>query len=82
MISITTEKVYIVRKGSKKIVVELCRTSDGKLFVVPLQTLQHKYVTKEEEEKEWSYDTAKAEEIDYMSLPQNIRKALSHLHTL
>jgi len=82
VIGVTTEKVYIVKKGSKRIVVELCRTSDGKLFIVPLETLQHKYVTKEEEEKEWAYDTTKAEEVDYMSLPQNIRKALSHLPML
>ncbi len=82
MINISTEKIYIVKKGDKKFVVELCRSSDGKLFVVPINMLKHRYVTNDGEKKEWEYDISKAEEIDYLSLPQNIRRALSKLHLL
>ncbi len=79
MLKSEIEKVYIVKKGNKKLVIELHRTEDGKLFVVPVYTLKHKYETKEGSEKEWEYDTSKAEEINYMDLPKNIREALSRL---
>lgn len=82
MYRVTVEKVYMVKKDDKKFVVELCRTNDGKLFVVPIFTTKHVYETADGEEKEWDYDTTKAEEVDYMSLPQNIREALSKLHVL
>lgn len=82
MLSVNIEKVYVVRKGSKKFVLELCRTADGKLFAVPILVTKHIYEAEEGEEKEWSYDTSKAEEIDYMSLPQNIREALSKLRVI
>lgn len=82
MYRITVEKIYMVKKGDKKFVVELCRTNDGKLFVVPILTTKHTYETVDGEEKEWSYDTAKAEEVDYISLPQNVREALSRLHVI
>lgn len=82
MHSTTVEKIYVVKKGDKKIVVELCRTSDGKLFVVPMLITRHVYEVEEGEEKEWNYDISKAEEIDYMSLPQNIREALSRLKVI
>uniref|UniRef100_A0A7C2V9J1 Uncharacterized protein n=1 Tax=Ignisphaera aggregans TaxID=334771 RepID=A0A7C2V9J1_9CREN len=77
MHKITVEKVYIVKKGNSRVIVELCRTGDGKLFVVPILTTKHTYEAPEGEEKEWDYDTSKAEEVDYMLLPQNIREALS-----
>ena len=79
MLKTKTEKVYIIKKGDKSIVAELCRTEDGKLFAVPVLALNHVYEVGEGEEKEWNYDTSKAEEIDYMSLPKNIRDALSKL---
>jgi len=79
MLRTEIERVYIVKKGSTKLVVELHRSSDGKLFVVPIYVTRHVYVTKDGNEKEWEYDTSKAEEIDYMSLPKNIREALSKL---
>ncbi|MCS7112090.1 MAG: hypothetical protein N3D82_04045 [Ignisphaera sp.] len=77
MIKVTIEKVYLVKKGDKKIVVELCRSSDGKLFVVPIYTTKHVYTLPDGSEKEWEYGTTKAEEVDFMSLPPNIREALS-----
>lgn len=79
MLSASVEKIYVVKKGNKKVVVELCRASNGMLFVVPLITTKHVYKTSDDEEKEWNYDTSKAEEIEYMSLPRNIREALSRL---
>jgi len=82
MYNITVEKRYIVKKGSKTVIVELCRTSDGKLFVVPVLATKHVYETTEGEQKEWSYDISKSEEIDYTSLPQNIREALSKLQVI
>ncbi|MCC6015544.1 MAG: hypothetical protein LM582_00665 [Desulfurococcaceae archaeon] len=82
MYSITVEKRYVVKKGDKSIIVELCRTSDGKLFIVPILTTRHVYEIAEGEQKEWNYDVSKSEEIDYMSLPQNIREALSRLQIL
>lgn len=79
MLNTTVEKIYIVKKGDKRVIVELCRTSNGRLFVVPILATKHVYETSDGEKKEWSYDESKAEEIDYMSLPQNIREALSRL---
>jgi hypothetical protein len=77
MYRISVEKKYIVKKGDKKVVVELCRSQDGRLFVVPMYITKHVYVTPDGSEKEWEYDVKDAEEVDYMSLPQNIRDALS-----
>ncbi|MCI4436471.1 MAG: hypothetical protein JHC33_06640 [Ignisphaera sp.] len=77
MFKITIEKRYIVNKGDKKIVVELCRTPDGKLFAVPMLVTKHIYTMPDGSKKEWEYDTREAEEVDYMSLPKNIREALS-----
>lgn len=82
MHSVNIERVYVIKKGDKQVVVELCRTVDGKLFIVPIEKLTHVYTTKDGEEKEWTYDTSKAEEIDYMSLPQNIRETISRLHVI
>lgn len=79
MLKITVEKVYLVKKGAKKVVVELCRSSDGKLFVVPIYTTKHIYTLSDGSEKEWEYDTSKAEEIDFMSLPPNVRETLSNV---
>ncbi|MEM2528236.1 MAG: hypothetical protein QXG40_02440 [Ignisphaera sp.] len=79
MIKVTIEKVYLVKKGNKRIVVELCRSEDGKLFVVPIYTTKHTYVLPDGNEKEWEYNVAKAEEIDFVSLPPNIREALSNI---
>ncbi len=79
MIRTEVEHVYIVKKGDKKLVIELHRSQDGKLFVVPIYTLKHKYETKDGAVREWEYDLSKAEEIDYMALPRNIREALSRL---
>lgn len=82
MYQVTVEKRYIVKKKNKEVVVELCRTNDGKLFVVPILVTKHVYETAEGEQKEWNYDLSKAEEVDYMSLPQNIREALSKLYII
>ncbi len=79
MLRTEVEKIYIVKKGGKKLVVELHRSSDGKLFVVPIYATRHVYKTKSGDEKEWEYDVSKAEEIEYMQLPKNIREALSRL---
>ena len=79
MLKTEVEKVYIVKKGNKKLILELHRSSDGKLFVVPIYTLKHVYETKDGNVKEWEYDSSKAEEIDYMSLPKNIREAISRI---
>ncbi len=79
MIKVTIEKIYLVKKGNKKIVVELCRSSDGKLFIVPIYVTKHVYVLSDGSEKEWEYNTAKAEEIDFISLPPNVREALSYI---
>jgi len=72
------EKVYLVKKGGKQLVIELRRDHQGRLFVVPIYATKHRY-EKGEEVKEWSYDLSKAEEIEYMSLPRNVREALSKL---
>lgn len=77
MIKASVEKVYVVKKGDKRFVIELCRSSDGKLFVVPVFTLKHVYETEGGEKKEWEYDVKGAEEIEYMALPKHIREALS-----
>ncbi len=79
MLRTEVEKIYIVKKGSKRLVVELHRSSDGKLFVVPIYATRHVYKTKNGDEKEWEYDISKAEEIEYIQLPKNIREALSKL---
>jgi len=72
------EKVYLVKKGGKQLLVELHRDASGRLFVVPMYATKHVY-EKGEDVREWSYDLSKAEEIDYMSLPRNVREALSKL---
>ncbi|MCC6045257.1 MAG: hypothetical protein LM572_00540 [Ignisphaera sp.] len=77
MYKLSVEKKYIVKKGNRRIVVELCRSQDGKLFVVPMYVIKHAYAASDGSEKEWEYDTKGAEEVDYMALPQNIREALS-----
>ena len=77
MYRVTVEKKYIVKKGDKRIVIELCRSQDGKLFVVPIAITKHVYVLPDGTKKEWEYPLGDAEEIDYMSLPKNIREALS-----
>jgi len=77
MISAELVKLYKVKKGKKVLHVELLRTEDGRMYVVPIYRLSHVYEDKEGKEKEWNYDDSKAEEIDYYALPANIRKALS-----
>jgi len=77
MYRISIEKKYIVKKGDKRVVIELCRSQDGKMFVVPMYITKHVYVASDGSEKEWEYDAKDAEEIDYMALPQNVREALS-----
>ncbi len=79
MIRTEIEKVYIVKKGGKELLVEIHRDPSGRLFVVPIYSRRHVYKTKSGEEKEWVYDTSRAEEVEYMSLPPDIRRALSKL---
>uniref|UniRef100_A0A7C5UZK6 Uncharacterized protein n=1 Tax=Ignisphaera aggregans TaxID=334771 RepID=A0A7C5UZK6_9CREN len=79
MLKVSVEKIYLVKKGDRKIIVELCRSSDGKLFVVPIYVTRHVYTLPDGSEKEWEYDESKAEEIEFMSLPPNIREALSKI---
>lgn len=80
MYRVSVEKRYIVKKGDKRIVVELCRSQDGRLFAVPILITKHVYTTPDGTEKEWEYPEKEAEEIDYMSLPKNVREALSKIN--
>ncbi|MDK6028010.1 hypothetical protein QPL79_01345 [Ignisphaera sp. 4213-co] len=79
MYRVNIEKKYIVKKGEKRIVVELCRSQDGKLYAVPVLVTKHVYTLPDGTQKEWEYQERDAEEIDYMSLPKNIRDALSKI---
>lgn len=76
MIKSEVEKVFTVKSGSKKYLVEVNRTSLGKSYVVVHKDLTVKYF-KGDEVKEWSHDTGKSEEIDFKALPNHLRRAIS-----
>ena len=76
MIRTTKEKAMLVKKENTQYIVELHRTSEGKLFVVAMKDTKHKY-RKNDEEKEWEYGMDEVEEIEYEKLSQEIRAALS-----
>ena len=82
MIRTEREKVYLVKKGSKRFIVEIHRDSEGRVFVVPIYATYHSYETKSGDVKEWNYDMSKAEEIEYKDLPRDIRAALSRLQVI
>jgi len=76
MIRTTIEKVLLVKKRGEEFIVELHRTADGKLFVVAMKDMKHKYM-KGDEVKEWEYKKESIEEIDYEKLSKEVRAALS-----
>jgi hypothetical protein len=70
------ERVYVVKDGSKKYLVEVRKCPTGKVYVVIHRNISVTYV-KGDEVKEWSHDTSKAEEVDFKSLPTHIRSVIS-----
>ncbi|MEM0360896.1 MAG: hypothetical protein QXY36_00750 [Sulfolobales archaeon] len=76
MIKSEVEKVFMVKSGSKKYLVEVNRTNLGKSYIVVHEDLTVKYL-KGDEVKEWSHSTEKAEEIDFKALPNHLRRAIS-----
>ncbi len=84
MLRATREAAYLVRKGFELLLVEVLRTSDGKAFVAIHRTFKGKYVRKgEEEPKEWDileldeFRNLKDSEVDYKTLPADVRRAIS-----
>jgi len=79
------QSIYHVRKGGERVVVEHYRTPDGKSFVVVHKTLKGSY-TIGDEEKEWDllelsdFKEVKDTEVDYETLPPEIRKAISEVY--
>lgn len=76
MIRTEIEKTFVVRSGSRRYLIEVNRTSFGKTYLVVHEDLDIKYV-KGDEVKEWSHDTSKSEEVEFKSLPSNIRRVVS-----
>lgn len=76
MIRSDLERVYVVKDGSKKYLVEVRKCPTGKVYVVIHRNISVTYV-KGDEVKEWSHDTSKAEEVDFKSLPTHIRSVIS-----
>jgi 23S rRNA C2498 (ribose-2'-O)-methylase RlmM len=70
------EKMYVVKEGSKKYLVEIRKCPTGKTYVVVHRNMSMTYV-KGDDVKEWSHDTSKAEEVDFKSLPTHIRSVIS-----
>ncbi|MEO3993620.1 MAG: hypothetical protein QN229_04915 [Desulfurococcaceae archaeon TW002] len=85
MLKAQRQSVYHVKKGEERIVVEHYRTPDGKSFVVVHKTLKGSYVVGEEE-KEWNllelsaFKEVKDTEVEYETLPPEIRKAISEVY--
>ncbi|MEM2075524.1 MAG: hypothetical protein QW705_05670 [Zestosphaera sp.] len=85
MLRAQRQSIYLVRKGGEKVVVEHFRTPDGKSFVVVHKTLKGSYRVGEEE-KEWDllglggFEGVKEAEVDYATLPPEIRKAVSEVY--
>ncbi len=84
MLKATKEEAYLVRKGNDLMLVEVLRTPDGKTFVAIHKTFKGVYTRKgEEEPKEWDlleldeFKGLKDSEVDYKTLPTDIRKAVS-----
>jgi len=70
------ERVYVVKDGSKKYLVEVRKCPTGKVYVVVHRNISVTYV-KGDEVKEWSHDISKTEEVDFKSLPTHIRSVIS-----
>ncbi len=83
MLRATKEEAYLVRKGNDLMLVEVLRTPDGKAFVAIHKTFKGVYTRKEEEPKEWNlleldeFKGLKDSEVDYKTLPTDIRRAIS-----
>ena len=77
------EAIYNVRRGREQLVVELLRTPEGKTFVSIHKTLRGAYKTGEGEKKEWDlferegFKEVKESEVEYETLPPEVRKAIS-----
>ncbi len=85
MLKAQRQSIYHVRKGEERVVVEHYRTPDGKSFVVVHKTLKGSYAIGDEE-KEWDllelsdFKEVKDTEVDYETLPPEIRKAISEVY--
>ncbi len=83
MLRATKEAAYLVRKGLELMVVEVLRTPDGKAFVAVHKTFNGSYRLKKEESKKWDlleldeFKNLKDSEVDYKSLPADVRNAIS-----
>ncbi len=71
-----TEKIYLVKDGSSRYLVEVIRSMGGRLYIALHKDMVAKYA-KGDEVKEWSYDVGRAEEVEFEALPANIRRAIS-----
>ena len=84
MLKASRDAVYYVSKGDREFIVEVLRTPDGKSFVALHMTFNGRY-RKGEEEKEWNlleleqFREVKDVKVDYMSLPPDVRRAISML---
>lgn len=76
MLKGSIEKMYLVKDGISRYLVEIIKTSGGGTYVAVHKDLVVKY-TRGDEVKEWSYDLGKAEEVDFKSLPVDVRRAIS-----
>ena len=82
MLKANREAIYYVEKRNREFIVEVLRTPDGKSFIAVHMTFQGKYL-RGEEEREWNllelehFNDLKNAKIDYMTLPPDIRRALS-----
>lgn len=85
MLRAQRQSIYLVKKGGERVVVEHFRTPEGKSFVVVHKTLKGSYRAGEEE-KEWDllelsgFESVKGAEVDYATLPPEIRKAVSEVY--
>jgi len=73
---VNTEKIYLVKDGSSRYLVEVIRSMGGRLYIALHKDMVAKYA-KGDEVKEWSYDVGRAEEVEFEALPANIRRAIS-----
>lgn len=76
MLKSELEKLYLVKVGRGKCLIEVRKTSTGKTFIVVHKDITVKYV-EGDEVKEWSHDISKAEEVDFKALPESIRGVIS-----
>lgn len=76
MLKGSVERAYLVKDGASRYLVEVLTTPGGRKYVVIHKDLVVKYA-KGDEVREWSHDVGRAEEVDFKSLPADVRRVIS-----